>query len=145
MKFIVLFLIAILANADIFIRLDNVPRFQTNITQLCDMVLEVESPDVNRVSLCSQPSNYDLYLVWYRIVGMKIRNVTGRGFQIAPDEINANLTRAGFFVDPEGSVVVVLNYWKEDAFVIGMIFAVVSFFTILSFWVAVSTSYKNNV
>lgn len=126
-------------HADIFIRLENVPTFETNTTKLCDVVLEVESPPTNRVGFCNNTSNYEVYTVWYSITGVKLKNVTGRGFRITPTEINANLTRIGFFKDPNGKVVVVMNYWKNDFLVIMLLLVFVIFFTILGLSVAVST------
>jgi hypothetical protein len=141
MKFIIAVLLTLLAiaKADIFIRVENVPTFHTNMTKLCDIVLEVESPSTSRSLVCNNASNYEVYTVWYGVSGMKIKNVDGRGFRLAPVEINANLTAAGFFQDPNGEVVVVLNHWKNDSLVIIVLFIFFGFFTILSLWVAAST------
>jgi hypothetical protein len=141
MKFVIVFLLALLlvVKADIFVRLGNVPTFETNTTKLCDIVLEIESPSTDRASFCNDASNYEIYTVWYRMTGVKFKNVTGRGFRIAPTEIIANLTHAEFFEDPSGTVVVVLNFWKNDTLVIIVLSLFLIFFTILSLWVAAAT------
>lgn len=141
MKFIVIAILSLLATAkaDIFVRVENVPTYQTNITKLCDAVLEVESPSTNRVLLCGNASNYEVYTVWYGMYGVKIKNVNGRGYRVAPVEINANLTAAGFFEDPNGEVIVVLNHWKNDSLVTLVLFTFFGFFTILSLVVASAT------
>lgn len=141
MKFIVIAILSLLvtANADIFVRVENVPTYQTNITKLCDIVLEVESPSTNRALLCNNASNYETYTVWYGMYGVKIKNVNGRGYRVAPVEINANLTAAGFFEDPNGEVIVVLNHWKNDSLVTLVLFTFFAFFTILSLVVASAT------
>lgn len=142
MKFIVIAILSLLVTtkADIFVRVENVPTYQTNITKLCDVVLEVESPSTSRALLCNNASNYEVYTVWYGVSGVKIKNVNGRGYRVAPVEINANLTAAGFFEDPNGEVIVVLNHWKNDSLVTLVLFTFFAFFTILSLVVASATA-----
>lgn len=71
--------------------------------------------------------------------GARIKNVNGRGYRVTPVEINANLTAAGFFEDPNGEVIVVLNHWENDSLVTLVLFTFFGFFTILSLVVASAT------
>lgn len=123
-------------TADIFLRLENVPLHGTNVTKLCMLTLELESPSSNRAAICMDPTRYTVHESKYEITSFLIRGVDGNGYRLPPDDLNANLTGAGVFGDPLGSVVLVVNHWKSTTEITIALWGLFFLFSSISFIVA---------
>ncbi len=101
-------------NADIFLKLNNVPQHGSNLTQLCVSTLKIEAPDANVTIICGDDSKFELITSDYALRGIFFRNVDGNGTRSVPYELNQELNRTGFFIEKDGSVIAVINDWRMN-------------------------------